>query len=56
MTLEIKRDNQGRVLILDPSTGRSEVIMTAVQGREAEATIRPATDDLPSFAWDQRRT
>ena len=55
MTLTITRDADGRVTIIDPSTGKSETILTTTAGKPAAAVLKPA-DDLPSFQWDQRRT
>jgi hypothetical protein len=55
MSLTITRDADGRVTITDPSTGKSETILTTTAGKPAAAVLKPA-DELPSFQWDQRRT
>lgn len=55
MTLNISRDADGRVTIIDPATGKSETVLTSTAGKPAAAVLKPA-DDLPSFQWDQRRT
>ena len=50
MTLNISRDANGHVTILDPTTGKAEVIATKTLGRPAVAAIK-AAEPLPSHNW-----
>lgn len=52
MSLEITRDSDGKVTIVNPATGKSEVLATGVAGRPMRKEVAEG-EALPSHQWSR---
>jgi hypothetical protein len=52
MSLEISRDRNGNVTIVDKLTGKSEFVATTVVGRPEQKALG-AAEQLPAHHWGQ---